>query len=299
MKTALGAMRDAFAAGYIDPEFIVKDSGAVSQDVIAGTAGIHFGEWWVLGWPLPDGIKLGQDWKAYPILYAESAPEQKVGARARLDARYVVRKGYEHPEALVKMYNLFQERVMSMNYDTTIYKTDEVYDFEGLTAIYAVIGHDRNMRNHIVVTEALEKGDTGLLENIDQENLYNRAARYLEMADEMRALDNFDGVDADIVNAYADAFNGYRGFIGPDSVYGITKYYGDNDLFNVDVYYGTDTPGMTDYSAQLKSNAEEMILNIISGAEDLDSFDGFVANWKALGGDQITEEVNAWYAAMN
>ena len=115
----------------------------------------------------------------------------------------------------------------------------------------------------------------------------------------MRALPNFDGLDADTVNAYADAFNGYRGFIGPESVYGIIKYYIDNNLFKVDVYYGTDTPGMTDYSAQLKSNAEEMILNIISGAEPLDSFDDFVANWKALGGDQITEEVNAWYAAMN
>jgi len=33
------------------------------------------------------------------------------------------------------------------------------------------------------------------------------------------------------------------------------------------------------------------------GAASIDEFDKFVAQWKQLGGDQITAEVNEWYAA--
>jgi len=32
-------------------------------------------------------------------------------------------------------------------------------------------------------------------------------------------------------------------------------------------------------------------------AAPIDDFDSFVTNWKKLGGDQITQEVNEWYAS--
>ena len=287
IKTALGVLHQAFEDGLISPEFIVTDSYQVSQDAIAGRTGINFGEWWCLGWPLVDGVRIDQSWRAYPILYAEGVTEQKIGTKAKLENRYVVRKGYEHPEALVKMYNLFQERVMSMKYDTFKYKLDEtgVYSIEGLAPIAPVIGHDRNMRNHIVVTEAIDTGNTAGLENIDQENLYGKATKFI--ASEWANMDE-----------YADFYVAYWGNIGPDSIYGILKQYGDNGMFKRDVYYGSDTEAMTNYAAQLRSNAEEMILSIISGEAPLDSFDDFVASWKALGGDEMTQEVNEWYAQL-
>jgi len=34
---------------------------------------------------------------------------------------------------------------------------------------------------------------------------------------------------------------------------------------------------------------------IITGDMDPDAFDDFVGQWKELGGDQITQEVNDWY----
>lgn len=287
MKTALAALKDWYDQGLIDPEFIVKNSYTVSQDAIAGKVGIAVAEWWMITWPLPDGFKLGQDWKAYPILFAESAPEHKIGAVAKLENRYVVRKGYEHPEALVKMYNLFQERVMSQNYDTTLYKTDGTYDFQGLAVVYTVIGHDRNMRNHIVVTEALEKRDPSLLDegNADQVDLYRDAGNFI------------DGVDLG-VDQNAHNWSRARAFVGPDSVYGRLKYYDDNDMFKVDPFYGSDTPAMTDYAAQLKSDTIEMILDVVTGEKTLDAFDAFVEHWKSLGGDDMTAQVNAWYEAQ-
>lgn len=50
----------------------------------------------------------------------------------------------------------------------------------------------------------------------------------------------------------------------------------------------------TNLSSLDKLQAETYV-NIIMGTQSADSFDEFVTNWKSLGGDQITEEVNEWY----
>ena len=286
MKTALAALRSWIEQGLVDPEFKVKGSWPVSEDAVAGKAGIASAEWWLLSWPLPDAFKNGHDWRAYPILFDESVTDKKVGGVATLGNRYVVRKGYEHPEALVKMYNLFQERVMSMNYDIKIYKGDDEFNYEGLTAVYAVVGHDRNMRNHIVVTEAVDKRDTSLLENVDQEKLYKDIINYMENMDTLT------------IDEQAAAWGGHAGAYGPTSVYGRLKYYGDNDMYNVDPFYGAATPAMLEYAGTLKSNTAEMILLIMTGDKPIDYFDEFVTNWKALGGDEMTKEVNEWYQAQ-
>jgi putative aldouronate transport system substrate-binding protein len=304
MKAALGELKRYYDDGLIDPEFVVKGSADVSADAIAGKVGIAFGEWWLQGWPLPDGVKLGQDWRPYEIPYAAGTP-RKIGAYARLGGRYVVRKGYERPEALVKMYNLFQERVMSQKYDTNIYKTDGVYDFQGLAAIAPVIGIDRNNYNWKMVTPAVEARDPGLLEpgNADQLDNYNRVIGYLDGL----ASGKYEGINPgniserltpEEIDEYSLFYTNWRSNAGPDSIIGLLDDFGVNGKLLLDRYYSGDTPSMVTYSAQLQSNAEEMIVNIVSGAAPLDYFDEFAANWKASGGDEITAEVNEWYSAQ-
>ena len=282
MKTALAELRSWVEKGLVDPEFKVKDSPAVSEDAIAGKVGIAVAEGWLLGWPLPDAFKNGHDWRAYPIMYDESAPVQKVSANSKMGNIYVVRKGYEHPEALIKMYNLFQERVMSQKYDTTIYKGDAEFNYESLAPIYAIIGHDRNRHNHIVVSEAVEKRDETLLENEDQKVLYGRAINWLE---------NMDKLD---INEQATAWNAYNGSIGPNSVGGRTKFYDDNNMHNIDPYFDADPPAVK----LLKPITEEMILLIMAGDQPLDYFDEYVETWKSVGGDELTAEINEWYKAL-
>ncbi|MDR1059807.1 MAG: extracellular solute-binding protein, partial [Clostridiales bacterium] len=304
MKAALAELKRYYDDGLIDPEFVVKGSADVSADAIAGKVGIAFGEWWLQGWPLPDGVKLGQDWRPYEIPYAADTP-RKIGAYARLGGRYVVRKGYEHPEALVKMYNLFQERVMSQKYDTNVYKTDGVYDFQGLAAIQPVIGIDRNNYNGKMVTPAVEARDPSLLEpgNADQLDNYNRVIGYLDGL----ASGKYEGINPgniserltpEEIDEYSLFYTNWRSNAGPDSIIGLLDDFSVNGKLLLDRYYSGDTPGMVTYSAQLQSNAEEMIVNIVSGAAPIGYFDEFVANWKASGGDEITAEVNEWYSAQ-
>ncbi|MNL80521.1 hypothetical protein D3C87_2073990 [compost metagenome] len=49
-------------------------------------------------------------------------------------------------------------------------------------------------------------------------------------------------------------------------------------------------------NAILEKKRDEVFFKIIMNQVSVDEFDKFVADWKKLGGDQITKEVNDWYA---
>ena len=74
----------------------------------------------------------------------------------------------------------------------------------------------------------------------------------------------------------------------------INDYKANNKLVQ-SVFFGAPTPGMSTNLSSLDKLQAETYVNIIMGTQSADSFDEFVTNWKSLGGDQITEEVNEWY----
>ena len=53
---------------------------------------------------------------------------------------------------------------------------------------------------------------------------------------------------------------------------------------------------MVEREVDAGKNAERAFIKIILG-EPIDAFDKFVEDWKKLGGDQMTQEVNDWYAS--
>ena len=66
-----------------------------------------------------------------------------------------------------------------------------------------------------------------------------------------------------------------------------------SNLFN-----GEPTETMKKNWEQLQTMEQQTYTNIIYGNEPIEAFDTFVEEWKAQGGDQITEEVNAWYETV-
>jgi putative aldouronate transport system substrate-binding protein len=55
---------------------------------------------------------------------------------------------------------------------------------------------------------------------------------------------------------------------------------------------------MTERGEALNKLRDETFLRIIAGTAPIEEFDNYVYDWKRLGGDAITQEVNAWYAAQ-
>ncbi|WP_127490738.1 extracellular solute-binding protein [Paenibacillus glycanilyticus] len=65
------------------------------------------------------------------------------------------------------------------------------------------------------------------------------------------------------------------------------------------LFLGPQTETMKSKGEALSKMESETFLKIIYGKAPIDEFDTFVKNWKSMGGDKITEEVNAWYEAVN
>src|SRR5690606_33473584 len=94
---------------------------SASETVTDGKAGIFFGPWWMGYGPLPDAIKNNPEanWQAYLLpLDADGEFNAHMGAPSTLFV--VVRKGYEHPEAVIKMLNLLVRDVSRFNVSVTI-----------------------------------------------------------------------------------------------------------------------------------------------------------------------------------
>ncbi|MBC7235070.1 MAG: extracellular solute-binding protein [Chloroflexi bacterium] len=64
----------------------------------------------------------------------------------------------------------------------------------------------------------------------------------------------------------------------------------------MDAFQGMPTPTMVERQVDLNKLEDQTFISIIIGEQPLDAFDAFVDNWKKLGGDRITEEVNEWYS---
>ena len=97
---------------------------------------------------------------------------------------------------------------------------------------------------------------------------------------------------------------------GDTTQWGWDKIYGENGVFHAlngyiengqvmrEEFVGAPTPTMVDKKSSLKTMELEMFVRIIMGDVSIDEFDKFVENWNALGGADMTAEVNEWYQSV-
>lgn len=83
---------------------------------------------------------------------------------------------------------------------------------------------------------------------------------------------------------------------GPDGGLGVINEYVSSGNVVTDNYFGAPTDSMAEKNATLQKLQLETFTKIITGSADVDEFDTYVENWKSLGGQQITDEVNEWLA---
>lgn len=275
MKNALEELQKLYAEGVIDPEFGVKDAIKVSENVNAGKVGMFYGYFWncASGW-LQDGKANDPsiDWIAVPIESIDGTPAK---AMAPFATKYytVVNKDCEHPEAAVEMYNLVLEKMFGETAQPEVYNAtpDNLAVFN-----YAYSYGEPPMKNldaQTKVCEALSSGDASGL-NAEQTNYYNGCKEYE------------DSKDVSLWGNYM--------MYGPDGGLKVINEYVANGNVLTDNYYGAPTDGMAEKNATLQKLQLETFTKIITGSADINEFDTYVENWKNLGGQQITDEVNEW-----
>jgi hypothetical protein len=70
------------------------------------------------------------------------------------------------------------------------------------------------------------------------------------------------------------------------------------DFELADEFTGVPGPNLRKYWTDLRKLEDEAYLAIVTGigGKSLEAFEEFVKTWKSSGGDQVTAEVNAWWA---
>jgi putative aldouronate transport system substrate-binding protein len=289
MKAALAEMADLYAQGMIDPEFVVRDETATTEFLGGNKAGIVFGAVWAPFWGLGDHMakQPEADWRPYALV---SNDDQVAKPRASLPLGNfaVVRKGYEHPEALVKMFNLINEIYWGpLTPEQDAFLTDEYgpkyADFGAMPFLYSYPYMEIptiNLISHEQIGRAVEADSLEVIDEIIPMNkaMTQQAWNYLK--------------DGDIAYWWVPTI-----FIGPDSGQAIHQANYDAGNVLLSEFYGAPTPTMVERMSTLDQMQQEVFTKIIAGTLPLEAFDKFVTDWYALGGEDITAEVNDWYAS--
>lgn len=287
IKEALTQLNAMYEEGLIDPEFGVKDTVKLGEDIAAGKVGMFYGlegmPWGACKSNIENNPEA--DWQCYPIVSATKEPAKPI-TYVRITRYYAANANCEHPEALIQIANVFQDKINSLEATEETLNTFGVDPDTGINfAEYAAFAMDpaiQKCNTYYAEIKSTLEGET----TVDE--IHPEAARYYNVIKNF--IDN--GMDK---GADSLGWNYYK-FIGPEGSWNtIINDYKANDKLVQSIFFGAPTPGMSTNLSSLDKMQAETYVNIIMGTQEPDSFDTFVENWKQLGGDQITTEVNDWY----
>ncbi|MCY9513027.1 extracellular solute-binding protein [Paenibacillus apiarius] len=279
MKEALRTLQEMFKKGLIDPEFAVKDTQKASEMIFGDSIGVLYGAEWTPAQLVQGAVKDGkvvQEWSVYPL---PSIDEKLASTQIGLGASgyYVVSKKAKNPEAVIKLLNQW---IVVDNHPT---EEDKVYEFgkdrveksSNYWLLNPLTVYNQTNDNGVVLPKAIADKDESLLQTKEHKTRYGRAMKYVE---------------GDLSMWWEYLISGPKGSLS------IIPYMKEHNLFNQNKFYGAPTPTMVEKNEILNRKRDEVFVKIIMNQVSVDEFDKFVADWKKLGGDEITEEVNEWYA---
>lgn len=271
MKDALATLRQMYADGLIDEEFAVRNPNDINAPLAAGQCGMIFGPWWA-PYTLQDSVNNNPeaDWQPY-LCPLDADGDFKTYQQEIHTLWAVVRKDYEHPEAIMKVWSLLYEWLQPVK------DLPEGYSFpyrntpaDGKTIIplgLQISEQDYMPMEYAALNEAEEKKDPSILSDV-MVPVYEARLKYRE--DPEANMDQ------------------WAGFMARTGGYEIASR--ENVKVADNCVFFAMTDDMVGKWTSLEKMENEMLLAIITGEKDLDYFDEFVEQWKSLGGDEIMAE---------
>jgi len=281
MKGVLLKLADMYKAGYFDKEFGIKDGAKYDELITSGKVGMMYGPMYAPLTNLKDN-KLNDpnaEWRAYPIPSVDGQPAlAQVGVSAT--SFYVVKKGYKHPEAVVKLMNFWNDKNwdhVDSSLSRSADKNIETWPY-GVVKAFPVL---KNVTAHRAVKAAVEQQHPEGLD-MEQRIYYDAIQNWFEKGD-----------------VAGNSWGFYRSFGKDGAGMEIVDYYlNENKLIHTE-FFGGSTSTMAEKMATLSKMESVMMIKIILGQSGIEEFDKFVKDWKELGGDKMTEEVNDWVEEGN
>jgi putative aldouronate transport system substrate-binding protein len=270
-RDALAYLRQAYADGLIPRDFGSWTDAQANEAIVAGRAGVFWWPWWAPYWM---GASRDNDPTAdWRPIYPPEGPN----GTARLSASgvpgqfYVVRKGFEYPEMIVKMTNLFFEMQQEEENIRKYINGPNEENFWQFSKVIAWDGTGFIDEHHNMV--AAVQGRNRDLVAVGNRSRYDNVIKFL------------DGDESE--------WRSYMAF-GPSATYGIYSKAVETGNFELGEYYEAGTPTMLDRGGDLDTILLEEYVRIVTGAP-MSQFETMVQRWRASGGTAVTNEVNEWY----
>ena len=271
-KEALAFLAEMYAEGLLDPQFAVRTGDDRNELLANGVCGIYFGVWWPNGGMTTAADNFEScDWLAVSAPVDENG-KLKIVENDLVANIVVVSKDYAYPEAVVKVLNAQNDAVRG-NGDGAAANAE--YEASQVSWGCMPLGINIDYYNSIErilldITDAIEAGG-------DPAVMTRTKGFTLDMQQVMQDIETPKGDLA--------AYLTHRA-----RVTGASAALDDNmELIPASFYGTTDSMGLM--WTNLEKLQSETFLKIVMGEASIDTFDTFVEDWYAQGGDIITAEV--------
>lgn len=278
-KPALEMLQRMYANGLIAPDFFTLDAAGVQEQVAGNNCGLHFSPSFATGYGINSSVENDPSavWACADIPAGPDGRRGKAWSNPYAAAINVMRKGFPHAAEMVQVLNftaeLRQPELQFIGWEGSNYILAEdgtlTQTYNSPTKwFYGPVG-----------------GDSGA--GVDPLNdakrlLYNQAAAEIPF-EERNAYQKFwteENNELGKLNNQAAQL-----LLETSEEYGI-----------VNEFMALPTETMNLVGSQLIDLEAQTSLGIIKGDLPLEAFDSYVEQWKGLGGDQVTAEVNEWWA---
>ncbi|MDI4644031.1 extracellular solute-binding protein [Cohnella hashimotonis] len=280
MKEALVKLHDLYAKGILDKEFVVKDVTKLFEDVTANKVGMFYSAGTAGAYPL-QGSKDNDpnvEWKMFPLPAYDDEPGKFQTELDIFHGFWVVKKGFKHPEALLRIQEQWLANFYFNNSDETHQKfvsnadNDTIW-MESPAKLYMPT---RNRDFYLLVNDVLSG-------KADKSTVPPGVRDILGMIEKYKAGDN--------------QFWGQNLIYGEGGSMGVADHYINENLYVQNEFIAAPLQVMVDKGVNLTKLELDAFTKIITGNEPIESFDKFVTNWKKQGGDDVTKAINEWYTA--
>lgn len=275
-KAALGKLRQMYQQGTLDNNFLMRESSNIIELIVSGKCGSFFGPWWSPNNPLMSAMQKNPnaEWQPY-LIQTDKDGQTSFASQNPNDKYVVVRKGYKHPEIVMK--------IVSVLFDDLRYDEEDVREMERYyqdnvdpTARPLAINVDYKdalMRCYDSLKDAIQGRkkleDLGLLEGA----YYISCSKYLDRKKDTSAQKSWEDWAA------------YASRMTACSVLRKGQTRQVKSLF-----FG-ETKTMKSNWWRLEELEKKAYLEIVTVQKPLSYFDEFVKEWNRQGGEKIRGEV--------